>query len=198
MHPYYVELTQTLINTEREYESVLWFSEAVVTFFYLLRSSLLNFESKQHSSLIILRSSLLNFESKQHSSLMNSIAMCSGYLQLREDFWFNRNIAGRGAPPQSWPICLNKRRAFWRHFSCTILVTQSSLVATGTRYWNLFKVRLKLRTQGFLSSKILRESSLRTCIGQLGTLLFETIQSTFVYISYVRLEPNQLSTLLSS
>ena len=47
------------------------------------------------------------------------------------------------------------------------------------------QVQLKLRTQGFLSSELLRESCLWSCIGQLRTL-FATIciQSTFVYVSY--------------
>ena len=84
------------------------------------------------------------------------------------------------------------------HHTCMILVTQSPIVGIATRYWISFKVRLKFCTQGFLSSKLHQESILRTCIGQLDTHLFAIIQSTFVYILYVRLEPNQLGTLLSS
>lgn len=55
MHLDYAEFTQTLIHvsTDRKtIESVLWFSEAVVAFLHFERSLLLNFESKQHSSLL--------------------------------------------------------------------------------------------------------------------------------------------------
>ena len=42
---------------------------------------------------------------------------CSGHFQFWIHFRFYRNIAGRGTPPQSWPMCPNKGRAFWLHFS---------------------------------------------------------------------------------
>ena len=53
MHLDYAEFIQTLTKKQRKIkESVLRFSEAVVAFVHLIRSSLLNFESKQHSSLL--------------------------------------------------------------------------------------------------------------------------------------------------
>ena len=37
--------------------------------------------------------------------------VCSGHFQFWEHFRFYWNIASRGIPPQSWPMCPNKRRA---------------------------------------------------------------------------------------
>ena len=62
---------------------------------------------------------------------------------------------------------------------------------------DFIQVRLKLHTLGFLSSECLWESSLHTCIGQLGTLVCNYTAHFCLHIVH-SLELNQLATLLLS
>ena len=66
-------------------------------------------------------------------------------------------------------------------------------------HWDSFldfiQVQLKLQTQRFLSSELLWESSLRTCRGQLGTLVCNHTVHFRLCIVH-SLESNQLTTLL--
>ena len=95
---------------------------------------------------------------------------CCGHFKFWRDFQLHQNVAGHGTTQQSRPMCPHIRRA---------LPTTHILFNSVLTCWdwdsllNFVEVWLthKLRTQGFLTSELLRESSLRSCVGQLGTLV---------------------------
>ena len=108
-----------------------------------------------------------------------------------QDFRFRWNMADHGTPWRLRPMCPRIRRA---------LPTTHYLFDTVHTRWHweslldFVQVRLKLRSQGFLSSALFRESSLQTCIGQLDIIVFKYTDLFHLHIVHL-LEMNQLLTL---
>ena len=97
--------------------------------------------------------------------------VCMG-LQYTQNVVWENNRDACGTPRKSRLMCPHIRRAMpTTHHSCSISFNS---VLTSWHWDSLLdfvQVRFKLRTQGFLSSELLQESSLQTCIGQLDTLV---------------------------
>ena len=104
---------------------------------------------------------------------------CWGHFQFWRDFPLHRNVAGRETPRQSRPICShNIRRALPTTHHLGLLGPHSLVLGLVIGFRSS-------SAQRFLSSELLLESSLRTSVGQLGTLVCNYIQSIFVYILYI-------------